>query len=251
MNQLAQVERQFHFYRFQETIAHRNREKNNAAIQLCKQLNQGGLFYWFQFFFLYRWMEMPCYRFPKYLLKTEVLFVFIVSYTNAYYSYSRIRHVFVYWDFLLMQVESDAESEQKIIHKQKQCIENGSHWRAFNGLVSIVYIQRLLRFYTYDRCRALKTAVCFLLLFFYQVIRQAMLVTIITRIYAHTLANKLAKKCEKVLISLIVVGMKRSMHQLKVKLHFFTKKRRFYRNRNSLNGERSIIVFQGITNHEF
>lgn len=34
----------------------------------------------------------------------------------------------------------------------------------------------------------------------------------------HTPTNKLANKCEKVLISLIVVGMKRSMHQIHIEI---------------------------------
>lgn len=61
------------------------------------------------------------------------------------HSYSRIRHVFVYWDFL--QCRESGAAKKHCSTNKKQCIENGSHWRAFNGLISIVCAHRFRRFW--------------------------------------------------------------------------------------------------------
>lgn len=98
-------------------------------------------------FSLYRFrLEMSCYRFPKYLLETKVLFVshrfmhkcsvfiippcFCLLRLSSHVTWKRCRE----WNI----------KKKTAIHKQKQCIENGSLWRAFNRLISIVYIHRFL-----------------------------------------------------------------------------------------------------------
>lgn len=120
-----------YFYRHQETNT-QSKKKN----QLCKQLKWGGLFYWFQFILLHlRWVEMSCYRFPKYSLK--VLFVFIVSYTNAKCIHKSA--IFIEFFFSLMYFDNDAVEKSR--EKKSTNKNNASrmvHTDAFSmGLFSL------------------------------------------------------------------------------------------------------------------
>lgn len=137
VKQLAQTEKQIHFF----LLKSRNyRTTAKKIIDWFKSSwNRAVCFIDFNIFPHITWVKMSCYRFPKYSFETKVLFVFIVSYTNAKYSW--IRHVFVYWDFLLIHTSIAMQLEQgrKKFYKQKQCIENGSLWRAFNGFIFIVF----------------------------------------------------------------------------------------------------------------
>lgn len=175
------------------------------------------------------WSEMSCYRFPKYLLQPKALFFHSkLKYKCKEMHNAAIRHVFVFIAGLSSHVPWEqckgASELQKRVHKQKQCIENGSLWRAFNELrFHCVHIHRFQQFRYTVWCKALQRVLVsthFFSLFFLSILHPA---TWFRRqayhrnhhpAYMHTLPNKLAKKCEKVLISLIVVGMKRNMHHI-------------------------------------
>lgn len=158
-------------------------------------------------------------------------------------SYARIGHIFVSRDehnyflssfiallcfALHVWCEFASKGEKKRAHERKQCIENGSLWRA-RSMSSFfqhftLHIHRFhLRYrmgyrkvawnmhaYGLIQGKALKDGLdgFFSRLLFSLCIKSKQDTKRLARTYTHTytLPNKLAKKCEKVLISLIVVG---------------------------------------------
>lgn len=135
-----------------------------SQIRLSEQLKQGGLFYWFQFLFISLYFGVKCHVIDfRSICCSQRRFFFIPNWnTNAKKCIMQQSAMFLFSsrDFLLMYLESNARERascKKRVHKQKQCIENGSLWRAFNELrFHCVHIHRFQQFRYTVWCKALQ-----------------------------------------------------------------------------------------------
>lgn len=140
-------------------LTHNSRKKNYRFIYCASSWNRAVCFIDFHLYSVF--VACKCHVIDFRSIRLVNQSALCAACTNA--KYSRIRHVFVYWDFLLACTFGISGSSERVAaagkkaYKQKQCIENGSLWRVFNGLISIVYT--FTDFYDLDshtRCKSIK-----------------------------------------------------------------------------------------------